>query len=105
MNPQFLRELEDSLYLHRPLPLHREQSLEASFPAKRVLDRHSIWTRDCQSIVPSAEGTATLQRQSATLTMTAPLRASVWPGGTESDGDYENFGTAQMVFSFPLRSW
>lgn len=105
MNPQFLRELEDSLYLHRPLPLHREQSLEASFPAKRVLDRQSIWTRDCQSIVPSAEGTATLQRQSTTLTMTAPLRASVWPGGTESDGDYENFGTAQMVFSFPLRSW
>lgn len=52
MNPQFLRELEDSLYLHRPLPLHREQSLEASFPAKRVLDRQSIWTRDCQSIGP-----------------------------------------------------
>ena len=68
MNPQFLRELEDSLYLHRPLPLHREQSLEASFPAKRVLDRQSIWTRECQSIVPSAEGTATLQRQSTTLT-------------------------------------
>ena len=52
MNPQFLRELEDSLYLHRPLPLHREQSLEASFPAKRVLDRqhpphhkHSCSTR------------------------------------------------------------
>ena len=105
MNPQFEEELRGSLYLHRPLPLHRERSLEAAFPRKKVLRRQSIWSRDCHSLTPIAEGTAKLLRQDGTLTMTAPLRASVWPGGSESDGDYENFGTAKLTFSFPMRSW
>lgn len=41
MRKEFLKELRESLYVHRPLPLHREGSLEAGFPGKKV-DRKSV---------------------------------------------------------------
>ena len=36
MDRSFLQELENSLYILRPLPLHTERSLEAGFAAKAV---------------------------------------------------------------------
>lgn len=105
MNPQFAKELEESLYLHRPLPLHRENALEAGFLKKKVLQSKVLWNRENHTLEPQAAGTAKLLRQEGTLTMTAPLLASQWPGGLESDGDYENFGTAKLLFSFPMQNW
>ena len=43
MNSQFAKELEESLYLHRPLPLHRENALEAGFLKKKVLQSKVLW--------------------------------------------------------------
>lgn len=45
MNLEFERELRESLYVHRPLPLHRERSLEAAFPRKRVAAKRGICAR------------------------------------------------------------
>ena len=36
MNERLMKELQDSLYVHRPLPLHRDESLEARFIQKKV---------------------------------------------------------------------
>lgn len=43
MRDEFLQEVRDSLYVHRPLPLHRERSLEAAFPGKKVLSSKVLY--------------------------------------------------------------
>lgn len=43
MRETFREELMGTGYIHSPLPLHRERSLEAHQAAKEVLERKSIW--------------------------------------------------------------
>lgn len=99
METEFERELKESLYVHRPLPLHRERGLEASFPSKRVTAQRAI------SGVPKAGGTASLEEHPGFLRMTAPLRSERWPEGAPEDGDYCNFGTAIMAFDLDREDW
>lgn len=54
MEAEFERELKESLYVHLPLDLYRERSLEAAFPHKRVTARQTV------EGVPKAGGTASL---------------------------------------------
>ena len=105
MNKEFQQELQNSLYIHRPLPLHEERSLEANFPFKEVLASKPVYTEDFQVAEPRAAGTATLACAENILTMRAPLRADHWPEGAAPDGDYSNFGTAKVLFSFEPQSW
>lgn len=99
METEFERELKESLYVHRPLDLHRERSLEAAFPHKRVTAQQAV------EGVPKAGGTASLEEHSGFLRMTAPLRSDRWPQGAPEDGDYCNFGTARMSFSLNREDW
>ena len=101
----FAKELRDSLYLHRPLPLHRENSYEASFPHKTVLDSKSLFDESTCFAQPAAGGTGSLSIEKDMLTLSAPLRADHWPEGASPDGDYSNFGVARLDFSFPAQSW
>ena len=71
MENQFEQELKESLYIHRPLPLHRERGLESKFPRKRVLARHPLQG------VPKADGTALLEECPGLLRMTASLRSGL----------------------------
>ena len=87
MTKEFLLELQSSLYVHRPLPLHEERSLEAAFPAKEVLAAKPLYEGSIRVAQPRAEGTATLIRMDEILTMRAPLRADRWPEGAAPDGD------------------
>ena len=43
MKDSFLQELKESGYLHFPLPLHRERSLEAERQKKEVLKARWLW--------------------------------------------------------------
>ncbi|MBD5152106.1 MAG: glycoside hydrolase [Oscillibacter sp.] len=95
----FLEELRESLYLHRPLPLHPERSLEGRFPNKKVLKSQPLEAE------PSAGGTAALARGGEYLTIRAPLRSSYWPEGAAPDGDYANFGTARLDFPLDQQDW
>lgn len=99
MDSEFERELKESLYVHRPLPLHRERSLEGGFPHKKVWEKRGL------QAVPLAEGTAQLEERPGYLRMTAPLRSDRWPEGSPADGDYCNFGTARLAFSFEREDW
>lgn len=99
MREEFLRDLRDSLYVHRPLPLHRERELEARFPAKKVLASRPVAAK------PEAAGTATLRQQDGDLAIHAPLRGDRWPEGAPADGDYCNFGTARLVFRLEREDW
>lgn len=104
MDLEFERELRESLFVHRPLPLHREHSLEAAFPHKHVTAKRAL----CSAFrpgFPRREGVARLTHGSGLIRMTAPLRAGQWPKGAPEDGDYCNFGTAGMVFDLEREDW
>ncbi len=99
MNLEFERELRESLYIHRPLPLHRERSLESAFSHKLVTAQRAVLG------VPKAGGLAALEERPGFLCMTAPLRSGRWPEGAPADGDYCNFGTARITFELSREDW
>lgn len=103
----FQRELEQTLYLHRVLPLHREYSLEATFPRKQVLDARCLWGTD-EKTACCHHGLGTLEESMVdgmpVLRVSCPNRADHWPEGHE-DGDYCNFGASDLVFPLPREDW
>lgn len=105
MTAEFERELRESLYIHRPLPLHRERSLEAGFPEKKVLAARRLYGGEGCRAVPEAGGTAVLRTEGALLRLSAPLRADHWPEGAPADGDYSNYGTARLDLRFEAQDW
>lgn len=105
MKQEFLQELQQSLYLHRPLPLHTEHSLEATFPNKKVLRTAPLYKAEGDFPTPQAQGTATLTIKKDALTVTAPLRSDRWPDGAPADGDYSNFGTAGLALALERQDW
>ena len=46
INTEFQQELEESAYIHRPLPLHEEVSLEQREKEKKVTARKTVWSGD-----------------------------------------------------------
>lgn len=108
ISQQFQRELEESLYIHKTLPLHRENSLEAEFPRKKVLRNRVLWGA-ADSAVPVHTGLGALQtaRENGVrlLALTAPTRCDHWPEGASADGDYVNYGTSRIRFSFAKEDW
>lgn len=105
MNTELERELRESLYIHRPLPLHRERSLEAGFPRKKGLADRILYAEESSFVTPEAGGTASLSEEAGVLTVTAPLRAERWPEGAASGGDYANYGTARLDLRFAPQDW
>lgn len=105
MDKKFYTELEDTLYLHRPLPLHEEQTAEAAFYKKKVLNRCYLYGKDERMAAPEAPREATIQEKDGTITMRASLRSDHWPQGAAPDGDYSNFGTAAVRFRMAAQNW
>ena len=102
MNWEFERELRDSLYIHRPLPLHREREFDARFVRTTAAEVRVV------DAVPSAEGSAEaggVDLAEGAYTITAPLRCDPWPEDTPGDVGYRNFGVAQLVFRFAPEDW
>ena len=105
MDKKFQQELEESLYLHRPLPLHRERSAEAGFAGKRVTARRVLFNAGERVAVPDTPREGRFEESGGILTITAPLRSDHWPQDAAPDGDYSNFGTAAVRFQFPAQDW
>ena len=105
MKNELEHELRESLYIHRPLPLHREHSLEASFTQKTVLKRCFLYGAEGGTVRPEANGTASLTVEDGILEMHAPLRTSHWPEGASEDGDYTNYGTARLDLHCETQDW
>ena len=98
MTEEFRRELADSLYIHRPLPLHREREFES----KRACDP-AIGVRPLTASPVSAG--AELDCADGIYTIRAPLRCDPWPKDTPGDVGYRNFGTARLIFRFEREDW
>nr|MCR5263913.1 hypothetical protein [Clostridiales bacterium] len=101
---RFASELRDSLYIHYPLPLHREESLEAGFAGKKVTKTLRLYPGD-SGIKPVSSGNAVMTERDGTISFSAPLRSDRWPEGASPDGDYTNFGTASVGFEFDKADW
>lgn len=105
MRREFEEQLRESLYIHRPLPLERGRSREASFAGKEVLAAQTLYGVGERVAEPRCGGLAQLTESDALLSIRVPLRAGRWPEGASPDGDYANFGTASLIFSFPAQDW
>ncbi len=104
MNQEFQRELENTQYVHRPLPLHRERSLEAGFSQKKVLNRQVLFGSEAESeLTTPQEGE--INTTEDTITITAPLHGDHWPEGAPQDGDYTNYGSATIRFNLDRHNW
>lgn len=105
---QFQRELEETLYVHKTLPLHRENSLEAEFKHKKVLQSRVIWDVS-GGVIPAHNGLGAaelVQSDGASLLrVSAPTRSDHWPEGAPADGDYVNYGASRARFSFKREDW
>lgn len=109
MRKQFEEELQQTLYIHKPLPLHKENSLEAEFGAKRVTDRKCIWDGVTKGYEPAAQnqGRITIEEtaEGKVIRLKANLTADHWPEGAPADGDYTNYGSGAFSFLTGEESW
>ena len=111
INTEFQQELEESGYIHRPLPLHEEVSLEQREKEKKVTARKTVWSGDgkgcCGDPVSMERGTVETVRLEAetVLAMEAPLMCRCWPEGMPQDGDCAYYGHIHAAFPVKETDW
>lgn len=107
MREAFRKELEASGYVHSPLPLHQERSLEAEREKKEVKDRRKIW--DGTQKMPELLGIGALSLQEnkgqdggSVLHVTLPTARNrdVYEGGV-SRSRFQS----HLTFQFPRENW
>ncbi len=98
MTEEFRQELADSLYIHRPLPLHREREFESKRARIPALGVRPL------TASPVSDGAA-FDCADGIYTIRAPLRCDPWPKDTPGDVGYRNFGTARLIFRFEREDW
>lgn len=103
MRKEFQKEVEESLFIHSMLPLHQERSLEAAFPAKRVAVSKSIWNGDGGNCIPDAEFCR--EDEYDCIRIHARVSSPKWPAGAPEDGDYSNYGRAEVHISMDGEDW
>lgn len=107
MKAQLKKELHDTMYLHQPLPVHREKSLEAEYPLKKVLKSKVIWDGTEASLEPETgeHGSLEVDKERALLRLQAPLQTGKWPDNAEENGNYSNYGSAEIIFKVNCEDW
>lgn len=107
MQDQFREELIRTGYIHSPLPLHQERSLEAERARKKVLKSRILW--DGEENMPSQSGIGTISRTEGagrnggcTIRITAPTKRNTMP---YDDGATAHLFKSRMAFSIPGESW
>ena len=111
MNREFLKDLSDSGFIHKPLPLHPEKSLEATLENKEVLKSKTIWKNgNLDGVTQSGSATLGLSEDGgvngkSALTMTAPFRSEEWPDGIKSPATYTNYSTARIHLKVDRENW
>ncbi len=102
-------EISDSLFVHMPLPLHPEKSLEASFTGKKVGYSKGIWNSQEKNYLPQEDmhgKVAVINEEGEErLRLTGALHADQWPEGSSPDGQYANYGTAMLKFGVAEENW
>lgn len=105
MRQEFKEELIRTGYIHSPLPLHAERSLEAERTRKKVLQRKTLW--DGEGICPKLSGIGVMKKMkavkeqgSASVRVTGATARKI----TDIDEKREEFQTT-LFFSVPGENW
>lgn len=111
MQRAFWTEVLESGFIHKPLPLHTERSLEELIAQKEVLKTHTVWSNGTMEGV-SASGSATVGLEegagvngNTALYMKAPFRSEAWPDGIKSPAPYTNYSTARTHIKIDRENW
>ncbi|MDQ0090943.1 hypothetical protein J2T12_004369 [Paenibacillus anaericanus] len=107
MNTKFKEAIKQSGYIHRPLVLDEEFSLEYEQKNNTVLEEKYLFDSrhpgNADWINTGIWDLLTLPNQE--LQLSSPSLMPDWPEGAPEDGDYVNFGTASMVKTFDRENW
>jgi hypothetical protein len=107
MNDAFIKDIKKSGYIHRPLPLYEDKSLEHRQRDYIIMEEK--WLFDSRHpgnsdwIHRGVGALLTLSNQE--LQLSSPTLMPCWPDGAPPDGDYTNFGTARMAKAFNRDNW
>ena len=107
MRREFLEELASTLYIHRPLPLHRERSLEGKFPDKKVLASRQLFGESRREGCCGLAGEAGMKsmgetRSVALMGSTQPQRAGAGLSGLSQQGPPMCTSPAQATSGKPM---
>lgn len=108
MLESFRKELRESGYIHRPLPLHRERSLETELERKTVIGEKALW-KGKNSYIPKHEGIGELtqlpmgRNQSEVLRVTGPTAHEIQSYDLP-EGKRPRYN-AQLIFTIPEEDW
>lgn len=107
MRQKFQNELVNTLYIHKPLAVHRESELEAEAGMKEVQRKKVIWDGESKDYTPEMTGTGVMSvdYESRVIRLEAPSRTDKWPKGAPEDGDYSAFGITGVRFVFQNEDW
>ncbi|WP_127532837.1 glycoside hydrolase family 9 protein [Paenibacillus kobensis] len=131
MHETFMSDVRRSGYIHRPLPLYDEHSLEREQRQHAVIESVILLGSHTDTSDWSHRGVGELQLSAAAqgqtgfsvpnkimesgsvpsddldapLLLHSPTSMAAWPEGAPEDGDYTNFGNAWMVLKLPRADW
>lgn len=98
----FEKELRASGWIHRPLPLHEEKSLEAEGLMKPVREHRMI---DLTADNWTASGECSVKSSGQRIVITAPLYHPRRPHGDLELGDCSSYGTFGADCAIPRENW
>lgn len=108
MKEGFAKEVQQSMYVHMPLPLHEEKSLENTYRDKKILQSKVLWNGKDKAYEPAASELTVMTVEGGEepfIRITAPVKTDHWPAGAEENGNYSNFGNADVIFTIPREDW
>lgn len=106
MNESFKQDIRKSGYLHRPLPIYREHSMEKEQAEQAVLSRETLFDAAAgESHQWIHHGVGSLRTTGQAIQLVSPSIMPHWPEGAPADGDYVNFGSAWMTLKLPQVNW
>lgn len=108
MKEEFRKELIQSGFLHKPLPLYEEGRLDTGLLKRKILERRPIWAADIYpKLHHSGEGRISIEKEDgaqAVKLMGAPI-TYCWPEAMSADGDCAFYGTVHAKIEFEYENW
>lgn len=108
MRKEFLKELEESGWIHRPLPLHMENSIESERKEAKIFKKKVLWqgTKDGVFVCRDQGSCFPIKEEDCEcLRMTGRLKLDYWPGSMPQDGDCSYYGNLSAVLKLEPQDW
>lgn len=109
MKEQFKNDLIRSGFIHRPLPLYPEGSLEKQWESRKVIAKEAIWNKDTKTLpIHSGEGEVIYEKSQAgdrVFALEGKTVTYCWPEAMSPDGDCAFYGTVHAKFQWKGENW